>query len=141
MSSGAAESSTFDRVAQIVRETQARPDAAVIEPAQLLFNDLAFTSMDLLDFLFRVEDTFGVVVAEGTLYRLARGDLSDDEFAKDGALLPLGRERLMALLPDTPAELFPAQIDAATLPRYCTVGAIGRLVDHLLAEARSACSS
>lgn len=133
--------STFERVAQIVRETQARPDTAVIEPPQLLFNDLAFTSMDLLDFLFRVEDTFGVVIAEGTLYRLARGDLSDDEFAKDAALLPLGRARLMALLPDTPAELFPAHIDTATLPRYCTVGAMGRLVDHLLAEARGACSS
>ena len=133
--------STFDRVAQIVRETQSRPDTAVIEPTQLLFNDLAFTSMDLLDFLFRVEDTFGVVIGEGTLHRLARGDLAEDEFAKDGALLPPGRERLMALLADTPAELFPAQIDTATLPRYCTVGAFGRLVDHLLAEARSACSS
>ena len=141
MTSGAGGPSTFDRVAQIVRETQARPDTAVIEPAHLLFNDLAFSSMDLLDFLFRVEDTFGVVIAEGTLYRLARGDLSDDEFAKDGFLLPLGRERLMALLADTPAELFPVQIDTATLPRYSTVGAIGRLVDHLLAEARSACSS
>ena len=65
MSRGAAESSTFDRVAQIVRETQARPDTAVIEPAQLLFNDLAFTSMDLLDFLFRVEDSFGVVDRRG----------------------------------------------------------------------------
>ncbi len=141
MNGGTGGSSTFDRVAQIVRETQARPDSAAIEPTQLLFNDLAFTSMDLLDFLFRVEDTFGVVIAEGTLYRLARGDLPDDEFAQDGALLPLGRQRLMALLPDTPGELFPAQIDVATLPRYCTVGAIGRLVDHLLVETRRACSS
>ena len=141
MSSGAGGSSTFARVAQLVRETQGRPDETGIDPAQLLFNDLAFTSMDLLDFLFRVEDTFGVVIAEGTVYRLARGDLSDDEFAKDGFLLPLGRDRLIALLADTPTELFPAQIDSATLPRYCTVGAIGRLVDHLLAEARSACSS
>jgi acyl carrier protein len=141
MNDGAKDSSTFDRVAQLVRETQGRPDKTSIEPAQLLFNDLAFTSMDLLDFLFRVEDTFGVVIAEGTLYRLARGDLADDEFAKGGFLLPVGRERLIALLADTPSALFPAQIDTATLPRYCTVGAIGRLVDHLLAEARGACSS
>ena len=134
MNSGNGGPSTFERVAQIARETQAKPDTTIIEPTHLLFNDLAFSSMDLLDFLFRVEDTFGVVIAEGTLHRLARGDLSEGEFAKDGFLLPVGRERLMALL-------FPAQIDTATLPRYCTVGAIGRLVDHLLAEARSACSS
>jgi acyl carrier protein len=141
MNSGTGGPSTFERVAQIARETQAKPDTTIIEPTHLLFNDLAFSSMDLLDFLFRVEDTFGVVIAEGTLHRLARGDLSEGEFAKDGFLLPVGRERLMALLADTPAQLFPAQIDTATLPRYCTVGAIGRLVDHLLAEARSACSS
>ena len=133
--------STFDRVAQIVRETQARPDTEIIEPSHLLFHDLAFTSLDLLDLLFRVEDAFGVAIAEGTLYRLARGDLSDAEFAKDGFLLPLGRQRLMALLTDTRSEVFPEQIDTTSLPRYCTVGAISRLVDHLIVEARTACSS
>jgi acyl carrier protein len=135
------EPSTLERVARLVRETQGRPDTDRIGPSQLLFHDLAFTSMDLLDLLFRVEDSFGVAIAEGTLYGLARGELPDGEFARDGALTAVGRERLMALLADTPPEVFPARIDAASLPRYCTVSAMARLVDHLLAEKQKACSS
>lgn len=127
-------STTFERVAQLVRETQDRPATDGIAPTQLLFHDLAFTSMDLLDLLFRVEDSFGVAIAEGTLYRLARGELLDGDFARDGTLSAIGRERLMALLTDTPPEIFPARVDSASLPRYCTVGAIARLIDHLLAE-------
>ena len=37
----------------------------------------------------------------------------------------------MALLADTPRELFPERIETASLPRYVTVGALARLLDHL----------
>ena len=107
----------------------------MIRPEQLLFYDLAFSSMDLLDLLFRIEDHFGVTIAEGTLYRLARGELPDGAFADGSTLTPLGRERLMALLFDTPAAIFPDRIATDGLPRFATVGAIARLVDHLRAEA------
>jgi hypothetical protein len=49
-------------------------------------------------------------------------------------LTEAGRQRLMTLLYDTPKELFPARVHATTLPRFCTVGAITRLVDHKLAN-------
>src|SRR4051812_37077992 len=127
--------STFEGVAALVRATQALPPDRLIRPEHLLFYDLAFSSMDLLDLLFRIEDHFGVAIAEGTLYRLARGDLPDAAFADSGTLTPLGRERLMALLSDTPAAIFPDRIATEGLPRFATVGAIGRLVDHLRAEA------
>jgi len=42
---------------------------------------------------------------------------------------------LRDLLYDTPPSLFPPRIHASTLPRYCTVGAFVRLVDHKLSEA------
>jgi acyl carrier protein len=124
---------TFEQVAALVRATQALPEDRVIRPDQLLFYDLAFSSLDLLDLLFRIEDHFGVVIGDGTLYRLARGDLPDPAFADGGTLTPLGRERLMALLSDTPAAIFPERIATDGLPRFATVGAIGRLVDHLRA--------
>jgi acyl carrier protein len=129
------DASTFEQIAALVRATQALPADREIRPEQLLFYDLAFSSMDLLDLLFRIEDHFGVAIAEGTLYRLARGDVPDAAFADGSTLTPLGRERLMALLSDTPAAIFPDRIATDGLPRFATVGAIARLVDHLRAQA------
>ena len=118
----------------LVRQTLALSESEPISSQKLFFYDLGFTSMDLLDLLFRVEQHFQIEIPEGTIYHLARGDLAEEQFAEDGVLTDTGRQRLMALLYDTPKELFPARIHATTLPRFCTVGAITRLVDHKLAE-------
>ena len=125
---------TLDTVITLVRETLCRPADEPVQGDQLLFHDLAFTSLDLLDLLYRVEEHFGLSIPEGTLYGLARGELDEAVFAERGILTPLGRERLMALLFDTPPPMFHDKIHAQTLPRYCTVAAIARLVDHKLAE-------
>jgi len=125
---------TSAEVATLVRQTLALSETEPIETQQLFFYDLGFTSMDLLDLLFRIEQHFQIEIPEGTIYRLARSDLAEAEFAEDAVLTEAGRQRLMTLLYDTPAELFPARIHATTLPRFCTVGAITRLVDHKLAE-------
>ena len=130
---------TLSEVTALVRQTLALPESEPISAQQLFFYDLGFTSMDLLDLLFRIEQHFQIEIPEGTIYRLARGDLPEAEFAQDAVLTEAGRARLMALLYDTPKELFPPRIHATTLPRFCTVGAIVRLVDHKLAAQR--CSS
>ena len=121
---------TSEEVAMLVRQTLALPESEPISSRHLFFYDLGFTSMDLLDLLFRIEQHFGIEIPEGTIYNLARGDLAEWEFAEDAVLTEAGRQRLMDLLYDTPRELFPARIHASTLPRFCTVGAITRLVDH-----------
>jgi len=121
---------TFDQLAALIRETLSLGDVE-IKPEQLLFYDLEFTSLDLLDLLFRIDETMKINVAEGTIYRLARGDVPDEQFADKGYLTPLGRERLMALLSDSPANIFPERIHTQSLPRYVTVGALVRLLDNL----------
>jgi acyl carrier protein len=121
-----------ESVIQLVRETLALGDERPISPRHLLFYDLEFSSMDLLDLLFRVEDRFGVSLEDGTLARLARGDMEEEDFAAGGYLSEKGRRRLMALLEDSPPEIFPERIHADALPRFCTVGAIARLVRHRL---------
>jgi acyl carrier protein len=123
---------TFQQVAGLVRKTLALPEDEPIEPQQLFFYDLGFTSMDLLDLLFRIEQHFSISIPDGTIYQLARGEMPENEFAQDGVLSEAGRERLLALLHDSPPEIFPARIHATTLPRYCTVAAFVRLVDHKL---------
>jgi acyl carrier protein len=121
---------TLDALAGLIRETLSLGDVE-IRAEQLLFYDLDFTSLDLLDLLFRIEETLGIAVPEGTIYRLARGELADDRFADKGYLTAEGRARLMAMLADTPTNLFPERIQVQSLPRYCTVGALARLLDRL----------
>ena len=130
---------TLAQVATLVRQTLGLSESEPIAPQQLFFYDLGFTSMDLLDLLFRIEQHFQIEIPEGTIYHLARGDLQEVEFAEDAVLTEAGRERLMNLLYDTPRELFPPRIHATALPRFCTVGAIVRLVNHRLAQ--QTCSS
>lgn len=125
---------SIERVANIVRDTLGLAPETPVGPAQLLFYDLAFTSLDLLDLLYRVEEQFAIAIPDGTVAGLARGELAEAAFANKEYLTPVGRTRLMALLFDSPPEIFPENIHVQTLPRYCTVAAIARLVDHKLAE-------
>jgi acyl carrier protein len=129
------ETAILDLVIAQVRETLSVTDREgdSVSSASLLFYDLSFTSMDLLDLLYRLEQLCEITIPEGTLYGLARGDMPEASFAAEGVLSGAGRARLMRLLHDTPAALFAERIHAATLPRYCTVGAIARLVEHALA--------
>jgi acyl carrier protein len=129
---------TIDVVRGLVLDTLGLPPDAEVRADQLLFYDLSFTSLDLLDLLYRLEEHFAIAIPEGTLYGLARGELTDAAVADTGHLTSLGRERLMALLFDSPPTIFPEKIHVQTLPRFCTVAAIARLVDHKLAER---CSS
>jgi acyl carrier protein len=129
---------TLDVVCALVRDTLGLPGDADVRAEQLLFYDLAFTSLDLLDLLYRLEERFAIAIPEGTLYRLARGELDDAAVADTGHLTALGRDRLIALLHDSPPAIFPDRIHVQTLPRYCTVAALARLVDHQVAQR---CSS
>jgi acyl carrier protein len=125
-------SETLTEVEKLVRETLLMSDSESVLPNHLLFYDLDFTSMDMLDLLFRIEEQFHIKIQEGTINNLAQGTLPDHEYEEDGVLTEAGREQLISLLYDTPKEIFPEQIHITTLPRYCTVDAMARLVDYKL---------
>jgi acyl carrier protein len=125
-------SETLIEVQKLVCETLSTPDSEEILPNHLLFYDLDFTSMDMLDLLFRLEDHFQIKIPEGTISNLAQGTLPAHEYEEDGVLTETGRRQLMELLSDTPKEIFPERIHITTLPRYCTVDAMARLVDYKL---------
>ncbi|WP_160164515.1 acyl carrier protein [Pedosphaera parvula] len=132
----------LDVVSASVRTTLGLRDNEPVRPDQLLFYDFAFTSMDMLDLMFRMEEHFKIMIPEETLYGLAKGDLAENEFANEGVLTTTGRERLMSLLHDSPREIFPERIHVKTFPRYCTVGAMVRLVEHQITiKEQVRCSS
>ncbi|MDB6017510.1 MAG: acpXL [Pedosphaera sp.] len=126
------EQSTLEVVAAEIRATLGIAGDAPIRSESLLFYDLSFTSLDMLDLLFRVESHFQIAIPEGTFYELTKGVLADNDFAQEGMLTPKGRERLLVLLYDSPPKIFPERIHIKTFLRYCTVGAIVRLVDYKL---------
>ena len=111
------EPAALNIVVDLIRDTLTLSgrEGEKISSDTLLFYQLAFTSMDLLDLLFRVEQHFGIAIPEGTLYGLARGEMPDAEFATDSVLSTAGRARLMALLNDTPPEL----LSSAFTRRVC----------------------
>ncbi len=123
--------STCETLVRIIRDTLALSESELVATDQLLFYDLGFTSMDLVDFLFRIEDELQVQISEETISTLARESMDESEFARDGTLTPAGRECLMQLLSDTPRDCFPEVIELQTLPRYCTVAAVARIVDRM----------
>jgi len=131
----AALKTTETRLFGLIRETLALEDDEPIKSTDLLFYDLDFTSIDLLDLLFRIEEEFDVAIPEGTLYRLAKGELDEETFCQGGKLTPQGRDALMALLHDSPKTIFPPDIHRQTLPRYATVSAFVRLVEAAQEDA------
>src|SRR2546425_9202525 len=108
------ESAALDVVIDLIRDSLSLSGRAgePISSDTLLFYQLAFTSMDLLDLLFRIEQHFDIAVPDGTLYSLARGEMADGEFATDGVLTPAGPARPMALPYDPPAGGVPQRTHA-----------------------------
>src|SRR2546422_6054671 len=128
------EPSTLNVVIGMIRDSlnaSGRDDESISSDT-LLFYQLAFTSMDLLDLLFRLEQHFDISVPEGTLYGLARGEMPDEEFATDGVLTPAGRDRPEGVLHDTRGGGFSPRVYSAGLPRFSTVRATAPLVDATL---------
>ena len=119
-----------DKMIELIKETKNYIDDEEVNGEDLLFYDHGFTSMDMLDLLFQMEQCYEIRIPEGTIYSLARGDMPDDQFSDNGYLTDRGREQLMKLLYDTPENIFAQKIHKSALPLYCTVDAMIRLVEH-----------
>lgn len=125
---GTIEAGVFD---EIRAQLRLAPDAE-IGAHQLLIDDLGLDSFDLVELVYRLERRFSLEISEGTLARLARRELTEDEFFDDPYLTDIGRARVLALLHDTPPARFPDAIHRSTVPLYATAGAFARIVELLL---------
>lgn len=87
-----------DVVCRIIAEALAR-DVEVRLTSNLM-EDLGAESIDFLDIVFKIEQTFGIKITRGEMEKAAKGDMSDDEFAPAGVISKAGLERLRALMPE-----------------------------------------
>lgn len=72
-----------------------------------LMEELGAESIDFLDIVFKLEQTFDIEITRGALEQAARGDTSDDDFAPDGVISEAGLERLRQLMPEASARIVP----------------------------------
>ncbi|HVV85423.1 MAG TPA: acyl carrier protein [Kofleriaceae bacterium] len=109
MSEAAAAVSTApvaDQVRVIVADALGRPHDDVTVTSSLM-EDLGAESLDFLDIVFQLEQTFGIEITRGEMERAARGDMSDDDFAPGGVISEAGLARLRELMPEAGARIKP----------------------------------
>lgn len=95
-----------DVVCRIVAEALDQP-LADVTPAASLMGDLGAESLDFLDIVFKLEQTFHIQLTRGEMERAARGDMTEDEFAPGGVLSEAGLARLRELMPEAEGRITP----------------------------------
>ena len=98
--------SPTDAVRKIVAEALGRPIDDVAAASNLM-DDLGAESLDFLDIVFQLEQSFGIEITRGEMERAAKGDMSDDEFAPGGVISEAGLARLRELMPEADARIKP----------------------------------
>lgn len=105
MSTAVADQEIGDIVCRVVAEALGR-DVEVRVTSNLM-NDLGAESLDFLDIVFKLEQTFGIQITRGEMERAARGDMSDEEFAPGGVISEAGLQRLRELMPEAADRIQP----------------------------------
>ena len=98
--------SVEDTVRGIVAEALGRKLADVRATSNLM-EDLGAESLDFLDIVFKIEQTFDIEITRGEMERAARGTMSDEEFAPGGLVSDAGLTRLRELLPEAAERIKP----------------------------------
>jgi acyl carrier protein len=127
------DAATGDAVCDVIAEALGRARTTV-QLVSNLFDDLGADSLDLLDIVFALEGRFAIEITRGALEQVAKGDMTDDEFAPGGAISDAGLERLRALLPESRERIRPGLLPRQ-IPTLFTVGTFARIVLAMLAEA------
>ena len=105
MSAVVADQEIGEIVCRVVAEALGR-DIEVRVTSNLM-NDLGAESLDFLDIVFKLEQTFGIQITRGEMERAARGDMSDEEFAPGGVISEAGLQRLRELMPEAADRIHP----------------------------------
>ena len=95
-----------DQVRQIVADALGKSHDEVALSSSLM-EDLGAESLDFLDIVFQLEQTFGIEITRGEMERAARGDMTDEEFAPGGVISEAGLARLRELMPEASARIAP----------------------------------
>ena len=117
----------FPKVASEMARALGR-DVEQVKLDASLINDLGAESIDFLDIIFRLEQTFKVKIPRGKIVVEARGELSEAEFTQGGIVSEAGLARLKIFLNEVPADRFKSPLKSAEIPRLFTVETFCKMV-------------
>lgn len=95
-----------ERVCAIIAEALGVSPGEVA-PETVLMDELGAESLDFLDIVFKLEQTFGIQITRGEMEQAARGDMTDEQFAPGGVISEAGLARLRELMPEAAGRIRP----------------------------------
>jgi acyl carrier protein len=108
-------------------------DESDVTLSSTLLGDLGAESIDLLDILFRVEQSTGLKVQAGDLADHVQGGIPDDEFGDaDGFITPTGLAQLKRVMPQLDVDALTGRLEAEHVMGLFTVA---NLIDIVSARA------
>ena len=129
------EKEIYDKVAEAIAEAldvdkeEATPDA-------ILMDDLGAESIDFLDIIFRIENTFGIKVPRGGLQNdiLEAEGVKEEDMIEAGTLTPIGIEKIKKYMPEINPEKITEGFKADDIPTLFTVQTFVNITKKALAK-------
>jgi len=121
----------FEKVRDVLVDALA-VDEEEVTPQASLFRDLGAESIDILDIQFKLEQVFGIKIAQDEL--VPAGVAQDPRYVKDGRVTPEGLGALKAGLPHVDLTDFERDPQVSRLQEVFTVDALVKFVERKLAK-------
>lgn len=106
-------------------------DEEDVTPEARLTVDLGAESIDFLDIVFRLQQTFGITIPQGELF--PEGVAQNTDYVKDGKVTPAGITALKARLPHVDFSAWEADPKLKTVASVFTVDTLVKYVERKLA--------
>lgn len=127
------EQEVFKKLIPLIREvTGVREEQIKMESG--LMQDLGAESVDLLDFSFLIEETFGITIEADEFEQQASRQIPGGVYEKDGLLTDEAIEELRKALPEVPAEFLKPGLKKIELPSVLNVAVFVHVIQHKLDE-------
>jgi len=127
------EQEIFEELTPLIREvTGVREEQIKMESS--LMQDLGAESVDLLDFSFLVEETFGITIEADEFEQQSSKKLNGEEYESDGVLTDEALEELRKALPEVPAAHLKPGLKKIEVPSVLNVAVFVHLIQRKLAE-------
>jgi acyl carrier protein len=116
----------FQKIRTVLMDALA-VDEDEVKMDAVLTRDLGAESIDFLDIGFKLEQAFGIKIAQGELF--PDNVAQDPTFVKDGKVTPQGIAALKARMPHFDFSKFEADPTLANVANIFTVGALVKFVE------------